>query len=200
MRLSSSDVLRFFWWLERLGLPLDLGSFPNEIESRLPRTAFLSEKDIDVLLYKNERFSQPPVELVTEDAEESRVARTDVITSPSKVVIEIRSDKNGGALSLTSTAPGYKAPREQVRMTCEVCGRTYMQGLKGEEDQHAIEHRKVLEPFEPRPSRAWRRVVGEDLDAVWVDAASPNWMHVAMTRRARAFKREFGYDFFSGTM
>lgn len=70
-----------------------------------------------------------------------------------------------------------------------------MQGLKGEEDQHAIEHRKVLEPLEPRPSRAWRRAVGEDPDAIWVGANSPDWMHVAITRRARAFKGEFRYDF-----
>ena len=195
VRLSSSDVLRFFWWLERLGIPLDLGSFPDEIESRLPRTAYLSQKDIDVLLYQSERFRQPPVELVSNDAEEADVARTDVFTSPRKVVIEIRYDANGRALSLISTAPGYEAPREKVRMTCGICGMTYMQGLKGEEDQHAIEHRKVLEALEPRPSRAWRRAVGEDPNAIWVSAASPNWMHVAITRRARAFKREFRYDF-----
>lgn len=195
MRVSSSDVLQYFWWLERLGFPLDLGALPEKIALRLPRTAYLSEKDIDVLLYQSERFSQPPVELVTEDAEEARVARTDVFTSPRRVVIEIRYDSNGRALSLTSTAPGYNAPREQVRMTCEVCEKSYMQGLKGEEDQHAIEHRKVLEPLEPRPSRAWRRAVEEDPDVVWVDADSPTWMHIAITRRARAFKREFGYDF-----
>ncbi|WP_372922417.1 hypothetical protein [Roseovarius sp.] len=195
IRLSSSDALQYFWWLERLGLPLDLGSFPDEIESRLPRTVYLSEKDIDVLLYQTERFRLPPVELVTKDAEEARVARTEVFTSPRKVVIEIHYDADNRALTLTSTAPGYEAPREQVRKTCEACGETYMQGLKGEEDRHAIEHRKVLEPLEPRPSRAWRRYVEEDPDAIWVDANSPNWMHVAITRRARAFKREFGYDF-----
>lgn len=98
---GSSDVLRFFWWLERLGFPLDLGSFPDEMALRLPRTAYLSEKDIDVLLYQSERFRQPPVELVTNDAEEARVARIDVFTSPRKVVIEIGYDANGRALSLT---------------------------------------------------------------------------------------------------
>lgn len=69
MRLSSSDVLQYFWWLERLGFPLDLGLFPDELELRLPRTDYLSEKDFNVLLYKSGRFRQPPVELVTEDAE-----------------------------------------------------------------------------------------------------------------------------------
>jgi hypothetical protein len=195
VRLSSSDVLRFFWWLERLGFPLELGSFPEEIALRLPQTNYLSEKDIDVLLYQSERFKQPPIELITDDAEEARVARKDVFTSPREVVIQIRYDANDRAMSLTSTPPGYEAPREQVYVTCEVCEMTYIRGLKGDEDQHAIEHRKVLEPLEPWPSRAWRRAVEENTDAVWVDAASPNWMHVAMSRRARAFKREFGYDF-----
>lgn len=194
-RLSSSDVLQYFWWLERLGFPLDLGSFPDEIESRLPRTVCLSEKDIGVLLYKSERFSQPPIELVAEDAEDVHVARTEIFTSPKDIAIEIRYDIDNRALSLTSTAPKFKAPREQVLITCEVCGMNYMQGLTSEEDRHAIEHRKVLETFEPRPSRAWRHAVEIDPDAIWVGANSPDWMHVAITRRAKAFKREFSYDF-----
>jgi len=195
VRLSSSDVLRFFWWLERLGFPLELGSFPEEIALRLPQTKYISEKDIDVLLYQSDRFSQPPVQLVTKDAEKAGAARKEVFTSAREVIIEIRFDAEDRAMSLNSTAPRYEAPREQVCVTCDVCGMTYMQGLRGDEDRHAIEHRKVLEPLEPRPLRAWRRAVEEDPDAVWVDAASPNWMHVAMTRRARAFKREFGYGF-----
>ncbi|WP_370304580.1 hypothetical protein [Pseudooceanicola sp.] len=70
-----------------------------------------------------------------------------------------------------------------------------MQGVKSDEEDHAIWHRKALEALEPQPSRAWKSALEEDPDAVWVDANSPEWMHVAITQRARAFKREFRYDF-----
>lgn len=194
-RLSSSDVLQYFWWLERLGFPLELGSFPAEIAQRLPRTKYLSEKDLIVLLYKTERFKQPPVELAVEDAEEARISRSDVFTSETEIVVEIHFDTENRAVSLTSMAPGYEAPRKQTRVDCAICGRTYMQGVKSDEEDHAIWHRKALEALEPQPSRAWKCALEKDPDAVWVDANSPEWMHVAITRRARAFKREFHYDF-----
>jgi len=193
--LSSSDALRYFWWLERLGFPLDLGGLGDEIARTLPRTNRLSESHLDVLIYCSERYTQPPIKLLAEDSDTFVVNRSQTFTAPNGVKIEIRYDEDDLPISLVSTAPDYLPPKEQTSVRCPVCDMSYVQGLKGDEDLHAIYHRKTLEPLEPRPSRAWKAAVAANSESVWIDATSPTWMHVAMHRRARAFKREFGYDF-----
>lgn len=192
--LSASDALRYFWWLERLGFPLDTGPLCDQIIETLPRTRRLARSYLDVLLYKTERYSQPPIELMVEQAEDLDAVRTETVTAENGVVVEIRYDRHDQPISLTSTAPNYAEPKDRILTTCAVCGQTYVQGSRGDEDQHAISHRKTVEPLDPSPSRAWKAWVGQDPESVWVDEESPNWMHVAMYRRARAFKREFEYD------
>ena len=194
-KYSSSDVLRYFWWLERLGFDLDLGPLSDLIADTLPKTKFLSESHLDVLLYRKEKFTQPPIELCVEGCKNIAPHRALELATENGVTVKISYDEDGNAISLVSTAPRYSPPKEQVNVTCPDCEMRYTQGRRADEIEHAAWHRTIVEPLNPKSSRAWKRAVEADPEAVWVGAHSPKWMHVAMSRRARAFKREFGYDF-----
>jgi hypothetical protein len=92
-------------------------------------------------------------------------------------------------------APHYVEPRPQTLVTCPECQMTYVSGIRSDEHQHDIEHHKVVTTLMPVASRALRRAVSVDSEAIWVSKDSPKWLQIAVYRRARAFKREFRYDF-----
>lgn len=78
---------------------------------------------------------------------------------------------------------------------CSECGLTYVSGLPCDDHYHNIIHHKCVTTLRPVPSRALKAAILKDPEIVWVKYLSPRWQRLAVHRRAKAFKREFRYDF-----
>lgn len=82
---------------------------------------------------------------------------------------------------------------------CSQCGLTYVpeeeEDRKLHRNRHAMVMRMVNHAYKPKPLKSFLKCIETEEWPEHVRMRSPRWKHKQMYYRARAFKKEFGYDF-----
>tara|TARA_R110000737_G_scaffold264348_3_gene272242 strand:+ start:1050 stop:2216 length:1167 start_codon:yes stop_codon:yes gene_type:complete len=192
--LSAASVACVMIWLERLGFDVDPTFICRKLADDIHRNRLVNEEEITVLTYEAMRRAAPPLKLQSEELRFAGGPSSEFTVGAGYRAV-VQNDTQGRPVSLEVHSPKYAEPRPQVSVTCEGCLQTYMSGVRSEEHRHDIKHNKIVTTLRPKVSLALKRAVLEDSEAVWVTPASPKWLSLAVDRRARAFRREFSYDF-----
>lgn len=190
----AATVACYLVWLERLGFDVDPSLLCSAISSQLPSDRFVTGEELVVLEYQEKRHAMAPVTVASDNVRCPSGQTTEFVTERDYRIL-VQCDAHGTPVSLEVHAPNYIEPRPQVVVKCEECQMEYVSGIRSDEHHHDIEHRKIVTTLKPVPSRALKRTVMSNPGAIWVTPESPSWACIAVYRRARAFKREMGYDF-----
>lgn len=190
----ASSVACYLIWLERVGFLTDATLLCEGIVERLDRQIYVSEDELTVLLYSDNRHAMAPVTIQVEPFR-SPVGRTEVFKNVAEYRIEIMHDSDDKPVLLEIHSPNYVEPRPQKSITCEECNFSYVSGIRSDEHTHRINHNKIVTTLKPVISRALKAAVNDDPSSVWVTESSPSWSRHAVYRRAKAFKREMHFDF-----
>lgn len=78
---------------------------------------------------------------------------------------------------------------------CQLCGLNYVRRSKTDQALHRTYHEQISSVVDPKPLKRFMDRVNGVADPELVTECSPVWMHIQMYGRARAFRKEFGYDF-----
>jgi len=192
--ISAATVACVMIWFERLGFNVNPAFICGKLVAAISPEKFVTQEEITVLRYAAKRYATAPVTLQSKNRRFPHGQRTEFdVGAGYRDVVE--NDDAGVPVSLEVHAPNYTEPKPHTGVKCDMCLMNYVSGIPSDEHQHNIEHRKVVTTLKPVPSRALRRAVSEDPEAVWFTQNSPNWMDIAIFRRAKAFKREFKTDF-----
>lgn len=194
MMFSAATVACVLIWFERLGFDVDPTFICKKLAEAIDPDRFVNQEEITVLTYPRLRHAMAPVALAADNPRFAGGKSEEFIVGSGYRAV-VLNDADGLPVSLEVHAPKYVEPRPQVSVTCDECLMTYTSGIRSDEHRHDIEHNKIVTTLRPRTSRALKRAMSKDPEAVWVTPQSPKWMSIAVYRRARAFKREFGYDF-----
>lgn len=191
--LALMDALHVLISLEHLGLPLDLRSLVDSALARLGTVPKLSASELTVLWYRRDRGKWPPVRFVSTAATpDAPLMEHRQRTAHGQVCLWRSAD--GVAVSLESRCRRHRTPRPTRFETCATCGVEYLRGDVDSTDAHRREHVSRMRVLEPKPHARLLSAAGA-FQALRVTSSSPRWLHKEMHARARAFKREFRYDF-----
>ena len=192
--LSASDTAALFIYLERLGFRIDVTDLCARIRPRLMTTTHLTDEEISVFFYEDNRHRTPPITISAPHGEwrGMNIAR---FKTSSGYRVEYAFDDDDRALWLTVFSPKYRKRPDPVLTVCPDCGMTYLKGSRTDDQSHRSFHRQRLAIIEPKPHRRFAEALDRDLDAAWVDASAPQWKRKEVHGRALEFKRELGYDF-----
>lgn len=191
--LAFMDALHVLISLENLGLPLDLHSLVDSALARLGTVPKLSASELSVLWYQRDRGKWPPLRL----ASIAGTSDADLVEQKQRTVhghVSIWRNAAGVAAFLEARCRRHRRPRPTMFETCSVCGAEYLRGDVDSTDAHRREHASRMRVLLPKPHARLLATAGV-VPALRVTSSSPRWLHREMHDRARAFKREFRYDF-----
>lgn len=192
--LSAIDAAALCIFMERMGFRIDVTDMCAQVRGMIPLVSHLSEDQISVLFYEQNRHRLPPVTL-SAPHRPWRGMHTARHKTGAGYKLEYVTDDDGEPLWLKVTAPKYRKRPQTQSITCPDCGMLYVKGLRTDEQAHRSFHRKRFAIIDPKPNRQFADALARDLDAPWVDASSSKWKRKAVYDRALEFKRELGYDF-----
>jgi hypothetical protein len=192
--VSTAGAACLLIWLERLGFQLNATALCAEVAQQAEDHTRVSDEEVTALWYGEQRHMMRPVSVCTEPVV-IPVGELDTFLTSSGYRVEVIKGANGEPAILNVTAPHYvEGPARKV-VTCPDCGMEYVSGYKPDEHEHRIFHRKTFTTLHPAPSRAIKTALKENPESLWVTELSPSWLRIAVHRRAKAFKREMGFDF-----
>jgi hypothetical protein len=92
-------------------------------------------------------------------------------------------------------APKYRQVHAPVETICSDCGDRWFRGDPDSSAAHRREHKRRMHVLDPGPLADMLSARLTTNDPELVRSTSPKWKHFEMYERARAFRREEGYDF-----
>lgn len=193
--LAIMDAIATLILLERLGLPLDLRPLVDRVWPTLDACKVLGASELEVYWYPKCRGKWPPKCLRTGSQGNAGATRVEHHRTDAGYRLSLWRDASGAAVSLEARAPRHRTPREQRLVVCPDCGLEYLQGDVDSTDAHRREHRLRMRFLRPAPHPRFAAVAHDAPYLVRVTTTSPAWQHREMYERARAFRREFKYDF-----
>ncbi|SDD66830.1 hypothetical protein [Pedobacter soli] len=193
IRVEDAAVL--FILLERLGFKVDpsylVEALLPEIKSR--KKKLFSGSELEIFWFYKCRHKTASVDLITEKGRAGSIKQT--LKTESGHQITLKSDEESSLISLTVDSPKYRDTRNPYRVQCEDCGMEWYKGDPDSSANHRKEHKKRMAYLDPKPHADLIAEKKKHSAAEWVTTDSPGWKHFEMYTRARAFKREFHYDF-----
>ena len=192
--LAVADLAQILIWLERFGLDVDPLPIVQRLLPKLASMGKLTASELSVWWYADQRHKDIPVSLRTDPAMRSRPTKSESLRTSDGYKAELLSTDQRPC-QLDVRAPKFRRRDPPVQTKCSICGDVFYRGDPESSAAHRTEHRKRLMYLDPQPHPKFsiERAAGDDAELV--TAASPRWKHDEMFRRARAFRREFGYDF-----
>ncbi|OCP08408.1 MULTISPECIES: hypothetical protein [unclassified Ensifer] len=191
--LSAANVAALLIQLQRLGFRVRPHELVNLEMSRIEREPQVSSSELTVYCYPVSEHKMPPVTFPTEDCWRA-VRRYRSVKTDTGYKLTGSLDENSEPVHVEIKAPKYREARLPKRATCEGCGYQWMKGDPESSASHRREHKKRMRYLEPGYHPKLDGVEITD-GHVFVNFASPKWMHSEMYSRALAFNREFHYDF-----
>ncbi|WP_193217696.1 ESCO family N-acetyltransferase [Roseobacter sp. TSBP12] len=192
--LSTAGAACLLIWLERLGFQVNATAVCAEVARQTEEHSCVSDEEVTALWYIDQRHTMGPVTVGTEPCV-IPIGEVDTFKTSSGYRVEVTNGADGAPAIMSVTAPHCVEGPAREAVTCPVCGMLYLSGYKPDEHEHRIFHRKTVTTLRPVPSRAIKTALKVDPEAVWVNERSPSWLRIAVHRRAKAFKREMGFDF-----
>ncbi|MBK6435910.1 MAG: hypothetical protein IPF83_08650 [Rhodanobacteraceae bacterium] len=193
--VARPDAVHMLIELKRLGLPIEPRSLVTALVDHVADARTLSASELSAYWYRSQRDKWPPRTIGSEGRTNRSNAIRETHRTATGYTVEFWRDADRIPREMTVRAPRYRRPRRQIDATCPECAFEYTQGDPDSSAAHRREHRVRMSVLAPRANRRIQAVCEPDTGRVRVTARSPVWLHREMYERARAFKREFRYDF-----
>jgi hypothetical protein len=191
--LTAIDAVGLLIELEHLGIQVHPEKLVEKLAPKLKKKRLLTGNELLVVLYEHYRTKRQVILQADMEATDSEISMTH------------HTDANGyqftmtwagaDAVRLQVQGPDYVEPEPQELVTCDYCHHRYLTNNPVDARIHASEHEWAQQLFDPLPDAQFAERLAANVQAELVDASSPLWMHEAVLQRARAFRREFSYDF-----
>lgn len=193
--LRLEDAARLLITLERMGLSVAPGALVRAVAAPVAKAARLTAAELDAYWYEGLRLKWPPLLLDGAPERMVRACTREKHRSETGFRAEAWRDREGAIVRIQVRAPRYRAPGPTQEVVCEECGVRYTRGERESSAAHRSEHKKRMHVLNPHPSARLLEARAAEPEPSIVRMASPAWKHREMYERARAFKREFQYDF-----
>lgn len=190
--MSSADAAGFLLDLEKLGFAIDPGLLVQRLRPDIAKKRRVINSELDIFWAPKLRGKSTLALQSDEDWRYSKIARGKFANG---YRYEAWVDADGDIYSLTVKGPKYRHRRDPVKEVCPDCGHKWWRGDPDSSASHRKEHRKRMYVLAPQPVPALTAARMSEAEPDLVTASSPAWKHFEMYQRARAFKREEGYDF-----
>lgn len=190
--LSSTDAAAFLLDLEMLGFAFDASCLVDRLRPAIMKKRQITSSELTIFWSPKMRGKK----IITLEADSERPNGNFTQGKfSSGHRYEALIDTDGTVHYLTIKGPKHRHQREPVETVCPQCGDRWWRGDPDSSAAHRAEHKKRMHILDPKPLPAMVTARAEGTEPELVTAFSPAWMHYEMYQRARAFKREEGYDF-----
>ncbi|AKZ64597.1 hypothetical protein F506_19800 [Herbaspirillum hiltneri N3] len=199
IHMSAVNVAGLAIYLEHFGFNMLVQPLVNDLLPAIRRLQQLTVAELCIYQYASDRQrtrfllrsaqqSTPP----SHPDEEKR------LHTPNGYCVQITTN-DSRTQKIEISGPKWKLPKPKVEVNCDICGTSYFSGDPDEEGGHRRYHKQILSVLQPKPER---RLLADNAgpSIIRITANSPLWMHQAIYDRARAFKREMGFDFVQWTL
>jgi len=190
--LTAVDTVGLLIDMEHLGLQVDPSRLVAALTPEIDEKKLLTNSELSVLMYRHYRGKQCFVLKADPNAGEGDISVTHhKDASGYKFAMTWRGK---AAIRLEVRGPNYSEPKPQEFVICDYCKYRYLTNSSVDERIHHAEHEWTRQLYEPLPNSLFAQRLAVVPRGELVDPSSPLWMHEEVLQRARAFRREFGYD------
>ncbi len=191
--LTAIDATALLIGLEALGLSVDPSRLVKALEGEVSERDQLTSSEMDIFLYQH-RVGKMRLVLRADRAGMVAPFRQEQHKDASGYRFTM-TWKGETAISLEVRGPRFREPKLQESITCDYCKMSYVTNSSADTRMHRAEHERTRRLMEHFPNKRFAKRLATVADGELVDPTSPFWMHGAVYERARAFRREFSYDF-----
>jgi hypothetical protein len=190
--LSAVDAAAFLLDLQTLGFAIDPWPLVDRLRPAIARKTHVTDPELQI-------FWAPRVKdrghlvLVSEQEWYRGEFKRGKLASGHRY--EVWLGPEDAVYKLEVKAPKYRQARSPVKTICPDCGDTWYRGDPDSSAAHRREHKQRLHVLDPKPLADMLSARLSMNDPELVRSTSPKWKHFEMYERARAFRREEGYDF-----
>jgi len=194
--LRIENLVLFLIILERIGLSTYASRF---VEKLLPgikskEKKLFSNAEIEIFWYNKTQHRYHPITLKISDAAPWPEIINEIKT-PTGYTIHLKGDADGRPTTLTVSSPKYRDRPDPVRTICPDCEYEWFKGDPESSGRHRKEHKIRMYYLHPETLPSFIQEMSVSEEPELVTASSPRWKHHEMYIRAKAFRREFSFDF-----
>ncbi len=190
--LSAVDAAAFLLDLQTLGFAIDPWPLVDRLRPAITRKKRITDPELQIL-WASKTKDRCHLVLMSEREWYRGQFKKGKLASGHRY--EVWLGPNDAVYKLEVKAPKYRQVRAPVKTICPDCGDTWYRGDPDSSAVHRREHKQRMHVLDPKPLA---EMLSERLttnDPELVRSTSPKWKHFEMYERARAFRREEGYDF-----
>jgi hypothetical protein len=179
--------------LERLGFNTDPSELVNLLLPSIKNKTIINNAEIEVLWFFKQHNKYAPIFLM----EKMEALFEDPVLyckTTNGYKVETLGNINQ-PIGIKVNCPKYRKRKEPILTECQECGMKWLKGDRDSSYSHRKYHNQCLAYLNPRPNPKFLKELDTDKDAELVICSSPTWKHREIYNRAKAFRREFHYDF-----
>lgn len=196
--LSAADTAALLIGLENLGASVDPSYLVKYVLPGLAKKKRISDSELSVVWFDKVRHKMDTayfkVHGQTAVSTQDPTKRHWEHRTPTGYKLELQVWGDDEYMwTVASPKHRHRPPKKEI--TCPECGLDYYKGDLSSTDAHRAEHKRRMYYLSPQPHDKFIATRASDPDPELVLADSPAWKHKEVYIRARAFRREFGYDF-----
>lgn len=192
--MSASDVAQLLINLEAIGFKVDPAPMVDALVNGIRKRPMIDNSELSVLWFERNRHRGPPMTIGTAKGRIPAKFESIGVTNTGYRVGIWRDIKDELA-HLEVRSPRYRRRKPPIETDCPTCGWKWYRGDPESSAIHRREHKDRMVIIDPQPHPQVLRERGLRHEPAWVTSGSKAWKHREMYERARAFRREFGYDF-----
>jgi len=194
--IRCEDAALLLILMERIGFQTDASFFVHQVMPGIwsRKKELLNNAELEIFWYGTTKDKFAPFILKNEE-DWKKMRELDSFKTASGYKITVKGIKDGEPGEIEIRSPKFRRQREPQRTTCEECGVEWYKGDPDSSSNHRKEHKKRMYYLNPKPSLKMISELQSNNEPELVTTKSPAWKHKEIYLRARAFRREFHYDF-----
>ncbi len=194
--LRPEEAVLLLIILEQVGFETNPTYFVDlllpSIKSR--KKKLFSNAELELFWFQKTRHKGDPILLKLEDSS-VYVKELQSIKTCGNYVVKLIGDEAGNVSMLKIAAPKFRNRKRPLKVTCRECGIQWFKGDPDSSYEHRRNHKIIMAYLDPKPLPEMLVEIKIVNEPELVTGKSPEWKHHEMYERAKAFKREFHFDF-----
>jgi len=194
--IRCEDAALLLILMERIGFQTDASLFVHQLLPRIKsrKKELLNNAELEIFWYEMTKDKFAPLILKNEE-NWKKMRKLDSFKTANGYKITVRgiNDNEPGEIEIRS--PKFRRQLESEPVTCKECGVEWHKGDPDSSSNHRKEHQKRMYYLDPKASIEMLSEFQSNAEPELVTSKSPAWKHKEIYLRARAFRREFQYDF-----
>ena len=194
--IRAEEAALFLIILERIGFQVEATVLVDLLLSSLRKRnrKVLNNAELETFWYSKTRHKYGKIVLVTESGS-TPLKQIDNFKTIGKYHIVVKGMEESAPQLIEILSPKFRKKPASKLVVCKLCGAEWYKGDPDSSARHRKEHKARMNYLDPKPLTQMVTEFESLENPELVIITSPAWKHKEMYERARAFRREFGYDF-----